>query len=63
MNDFVPNVRRNWSQPSTQPGTDQASGPRSGMASSFLSAKYFRVAFFGAGPLAFRPDSLRVLAS
>ena len=52
---FVPNRARSVSQPLTQPGTDQLSGPSFGIWSSPFSAKTCRVSLYGLRPLALRP--------
>src|SRR5258708_7327628 len=59
----VPKGLRSSSQPPTQPGTDQLSGPDSGMSLSRRSANSSRVALYGERPLALRAYSFFVLAS
>ena len=59
----MPNRRRSWSQPSTQPGTDQLRGPWTGIFVSPLARKSSIVAAAGARPLALRPKSFFVFAS
>src|SRR5438094_916872 len=63
LNDLVPNFRRSSSQPSTQPGTDQLSGPVVGISLYPLSLKNWTLLFSGARPQAFRPYNFCVLAS